>query len=99
MEPVSAPCGMSCPAVAPNDRAISSIGVTMMFIQVLECLLSQVRIVLFPFHPKSEKRFFDIAHLKNWGQSVFVPYIMGIYLHSSLYSLFTVYYHTEVVPQ
>lgn len=93
------PCGMGCPVTTPNNRAINSMGMMMMFIQVLECLLSQVLTVLFPFHPKSGKRFFDIAHLKSWGQSAFVPYIMGIYLHSSLYSFFTVYYHTEVVPQ
>lgn len=52
------PCGMGCPVITPNDRAINSMEMMMMFIQVLECLLSQVLTVLFPFHPKSGKRFF-----------------------------------------
>lgn len=54
------PCGMGCPVITPNDRAINSMEMMMLFIQVLECLLSQVLTVLFPFHPKSGKRFFSL---------------------------------------
>lgn len=32
--------------------------------------------------PQICKTLLFIAHLKSWGQSAFVPYIMGIYLHS-----------------
>ena len=86
------PCGMGCPVITPNDRAINSMEMMMLFIQVWNAFFRKCLLCCFHFTPNLENASFHFA-FEELGSVCFC----SLY-HGNLFALQSVFSFHCLLP-